>query len=138
MNFMGIGGFELIVVGLVAFLLFGAKGMRDGVKTVSKAMKQIRGQSGELQKMVEQAVAEEEDEERAQTAPPPVGAVARPTGALPGSATPDRATSTPAAGGGEAAADAGAVERARQAAAQMSDPGTDSAAAPGPSGGART
>ena len=88
MNFMGIGGFELIVVGLIAFLLFGAKGMQDGVKTVSKAMNAIRGQSGELRKIVEQAVEEEEDAERARSAPAPAGAVARSTGALPGPAAP--------------------------------------------------
>jgi Sec-independent protein translocase protein TatA len=108
MNFMGIGGFELIVVGLIAFLLFGAKGMQDGVKTVSKVMKVVRGQSGELRKIVEQAVAEEEDAENAKTAPPPDGAVARPTGALPGQAAPVPAMAAPGSGQAEAGVDADA------------------------------
>ena len=137
MNFMGIGGFELVVIGLIAFLLFGAKGMQDGVKTVGKVMKEIRSQSTELRKLVEQAVEEEEDAEKARTAPAPAGAVARSTGALPGQAAPSQAIPTP--GLGQAEAGAGADARPQRSAALASQPASPSgaAAAPGPSEDAR-
>lgn len=138
MNFMGIGGFELIVIGLIAFLLFGAKGMQDGVKTVGKVMKDLRGQGNELRQMVERAVEEEEDEKLEKTAPRPDGAVARPTGALPGLAAPSQATPTP--GPGKAEAGAGADALPQRSTAQVSQPASPSgaAAAPGPSTDART
>ncbi len=114
MNFLGIGGMELLVVGLIAFLLLGPKGMADGAKTVNKFMRDLRGQRDELQKIVRSAVEEEQEEEQAKKAPPvPSGAVARPTGARPEAAVsasktapdvPDPANSansprTPADGG---------------------------------------
>jgi sec-independent protein translocase protein TatB len=84
MNFLGIGGMEMLVIGLIAFLLLGPKGMADGAKTVNKFMKDLRGQRDELQKIVKSAVEEEQEEDRAKKAPPvPSGAVARPAGARP-------------------------------------------------------
>jgi sec-independent protein translocase protein TatB len=84
MNFLGIGGMEMLVIGLIAFLLLGPKGMADGAKTVNKFMRDLRGQRDELQKIVRSAVEEEQEEDRAKKAPPvPSGAVARPTGARP-------------------------------------------------------
>ncbi len=83
MNFMGMGVPELIVIGLVAFLLFGAKGMQDGVKSVGKVVRDLKGQSNEFKKMVMDAVDEVETEVNSAIAIPPDGAVARPTGARP-------------------------------------------------------
>jgi Sec-independent protein translocase protein TatA len=141
MNFMGIGGFELVVIGLIAFLLFGAKGMQDGVKTVGKVMKDLRGQGNELRQMVARAVEEEEDEKLEKTAPRPQGAVARPTGALPGLAAPAQAIPTHGPGQTEAGAGADALpQRSAAPASGGSPPASPSgaAAAPGRSGDART
>jgi sec-independent protein translocase protein TatB len=99
MNFMGIGGFELLVIGLIAFLILGAKGMRDGIKTAGKVMKEIREQGNELKQMVKQAVEEEEDEQREETAPKPEGAVSRPSGARPLEQTTPADTSGPQTAG---------------------------------------
>ena len=83
MNFMGMGAPELIVIGLIAFLLFGAKGMQDGVKTVGKAVRDLKGQGNEFKKIVQEAVDATDAEANSISAVPPDGAVARPTGARP-------------------------------------------------------
>jgi sec-independent protein translocase protein TatB len=84
LNFFGIGGFELLLIALVAFLLLGPKGLADGAKTIAKVAKDLRAQRDELTGIVRQAAAEEDEAEKTKTAPPtPEGAVARPAGARP-------------------------------------------------------
>lgn len=95
MNFMGMGAPELIVIGLVAFLLFGAKGMKDGVKSVGKVVRDLKGQSNEFKKIVMDAVDDVETEVNSSIEIPPDGAVARPSGARP--AEPKTGTPAPAA-----------------------------------------
>ena len=48
MNFFGIGGMELLVIGLVAFLVLGPQKMADAGKTVAKIMSELRKQKDEL------------------------------------------------------------------------------------------
>ncbi|MBI4219876.1 MAG: twin-arginine translocase TatA/TatE family subunit [Chloroflexi bacterium] len=48
MNVFGIGGMELIVIGLVAFLLLGPRKMAEAGKTVAKILGEVRRQRDEL------------------------------------------------------------------------------------------
>ncbi len=78
MNFFGIGGLELALVALAAFLLLGPKGIADGAKTIAKIARELRAQRDELAGIVQRAADEEADEQTARNAPPPPeGAVAR-------------------------------------------------------------
>ena len=117
MNFMGMGAPELFVVGMIAFLLFGAKGMQDGVKGVGKVMRDLKGQSNELKKMVKDAMDEVETEVSSAMDMMPDGSMPRPTGArsaepkarppLPGAAlaaSQTGTTTTPGPAGQPAAA----------------------------------
>jgi hypothetical protein len=48
MNFLGIGGFEILVIALVAFLVLGPKKMAEAGKTAAKILSQLRKQRDEL------------------------------------------------------------------------------------------
>ena len=48
MNFLGIGGFEILVIALVAFLVLGPKKMAEAGKTAAKVLSQLRKQRDEL------------------------------------------------------------------------------------------
>ncbi len=48
MNVFGIGGLELLVIGLVAFLVLGPKKMAEAGKTAAKIMSELRKQRDEL------------------------------------------------------------------------------------------
>ena len=123
MNMFGIGGFELLLIALIAFLVLGPKGIADGTKTLGKLVKELRTQRDELTGMVKQAVEEEEDEERARNAPPaPDGAVARPSGARPEPSAvmgPSSENQTPAS----AATSPRSASQAAQASASSPAPG---------------
>jgi Sec-independent protein translocase protein TatA len=81
MNFLGIGGFEWLLIALVAFLVLGAKGMADGARTVRKVMNDLRSQGSELRTMVRDAINEDSAADGAKKAPvAPEGAVARSSG----------------------------------------------------------
>lgn len=56
MNFLGIGGLELIVVFLIALLVVGPVRLVQGVRTARKYMTELRRQREELTQMVEEAV----------------------------------------------------------------------------------
>ena len=64
MNFLGIGGLELIVVFLVALLVVGPVRLVQGAKTARKYMTELRRQREELTQMVEEAVDMEDIRER--------------------------------------------------------------------------
>ncbi len=56
MNFLGIGGLELIVVFLIALLVVGPARLVHGARTARKYMTELRRQREELTQMVEEAV----------------------------------------------------------------------------------
>ncbi len=64
MNFLGIGGLELVVVFLVALLVVGPVRLVQGAKTARKYMTELRRQREELTQMVEEAVDLEDIRER--------------------------------------------------------------------------
>lgn len=64
MNFLGIGGIELVVVFLVALLVVGPVRLVQGAKTARKYMTELRRQREELTQMVEEAVDMEGIRER--------------------------------------------------------------------------
>ena len=64
MNFLGIGGIELVVVFLVALLVVGPVRLVQGAKTARKYMTELRRQREELTQMVEEAVDMEDIRER--------------------------------------------------------------------------
>ncbi|MBI4306276.1 MAG: twin-arginine translocase TatA/TatE family subunit [Chloroflexi bacterium] len=68
-NIFGIGGMELVVIGLVAFLLLGPRKMAEAGKTVAKILSEVRRQRDELTA----AIMQEPDEKNAEApaGPPP-------------------------------------------------------------------
>ena len=64
MNFLGIGGLELIVVFIIALLVVGPVRLVEGVRTARKYMTELRRQREELTQMVEEAVDVEGIRER--------------------------------------------------------------------------
>ena len=64
MNFLGIGGLELIVVFLVALLVVGPVRLVEGARTARKYLTELRRQREELTQMVEEAVDMEGIRER--------------------------------------------------------------------------
>ncbi len=64
MNFLGIGGLELIVVFLIALLVVGPTRLVHGARTARKYMTELRRQRDELTQMVEEAVDMEDIRER--------------------------------------------------------------------------
>ncbi len=64
MNFLGIGGLELIVVFIIGLLVVGPVRLVEGVRTARKYMTELRRQREELTQMVEEAVDVEGIRER--------------------------------------------------------------------------
>ncbi len=56
MNFLGIGGLEVIVIALLGFLLLGPKRLTEGARATAKALGELRRQRDELTEMVKEAV----------------------------------------------------------------------------------
>ena len=56
MNFLGIGGLELVLIGIVAFLVVGPKRLSEGARTAAKMLSELRRQRDELTGMVREAV----------------------------------------------------------------------------------
>ena len=56
MNFLGIGGLELIVIFIIGLLVVGPIRLVEGVRTARKYMTELRRQREELTQMVEEAV----------------------------------------------------------------------------------
>ncbi len=56
MNFLGIGGLELVLIGIVAFLVLGPKRLSEGARTAAKMLRELRRQRDELTGMVREAV----------------------------------------------------------------------------------
>ena len=56
MNFLGIGGLELVLIGIVAFLVLGPKRLSEGARTAAKMLSELRRQRDELTGMVREAV----------------------------------------------------------------------------------
>lgn len=48
MNFLGIGGLELMIIALVAFLVLGPHKMAEAGKTIAKVLTELRKQRDEL------------------------------------------------------------------------------------------
>lgn len=85
MNFFGIGGLELLVIGLVAFLVLGPKKMAEAGRSAAKIMSELRKQRDELTAAI---MAEEPSElEGARREPEGAAAVPRES-PLPGSGEP--------------------------------------------------
>jgi Tat protein translocase TatB subunit len=55
-NFLGIGGLELVLIGIVAFLVVGPKRLSEGARTAAKVLRELRRQRDELTGMVREAV----------------------------------------------------------------------------------
>lgn len=64
MNFLGIGGLELIVIFIIGLLVVGPVRLVEGVRTARKYMTELRRQREELTQMVEEAVDVEGIRER--------------------------------------------------------------------------
>ena len=64
MNFLGIGGLELIVIFIIGLLVVGPVRLVEGVRTARKYMTELRRQREELTQMVEEAVDVEGIKER--------------------------------------------------------------------------
>ena len=56
MNFLGIGSLELVLIGIVAFLVLGPKRLSEGARTAAKMLRELRRQRDELAGMVREAV----------------------------------------------------------------------------------
>ena len=56
MNFLGIGGLELVLIAIVAFLVVGPKRLSEGARTAAKVLRELRRQRDELTGMVREAV----------------------------------------------------------------------------------
>ncbi len=56
MNFLGIGGLELVLIGIVAFLVLGPRRLSEGARTAAKMLRELRRQRDELTGMVREAV----------------------------------------------------------------------------------
>ncbi len=56
MNFLGVGGLELIVIFIIGLLVVGPVRLVEGVRTARKYMTELRRQREELTQMVEEAV----------------------------------------------------------------------------------
>ena len=56
MNFLGIGGLELVLIGIVGFLVLGPKRLSEGARTAAKMLNELRRQRDELTGMVREAV----------------------------------------------------------------------------------
>ncbi len=56
MNFLGIGGLELLLIAIVAFVVLGPKRLSEGARTAAKALRELRRQRDELTDMVREAV----------------------------------------------------------------------------------
>lgn len=75
MNFLGIGGFEILVIAAVAFMVLGPRKMSETGKAVGKTLRELRRQRDELTAMVMQ---DPEEEPPAPDKPPrPSGAISR-------------------------------------------------------------
>ena len=91
MNFFGVGGFEIIVVAGLAFLLLGPKKMIETSRSAGKILRDLRNERDKLTKMVMQEFDVDADESSAAipaatgaTEDEPDGAVSRPRGPLQG------------------------------------------------------
>lgn len=56
MNFLGIGGLELIVIFIIGLLVVGPVRLVEGIRTARKYMTELRRQREELTQMIEEAV----------------------------------------------------------------------------------
>lgn len=56
MNFLGIGGLELLLIAIVAFVVLGPKRLSEGARTAAKVLRELRRQRDELTGMVREAV----------------------------------------------------------------------------------
>mgnify|MGYP001277531453 CR=1 FL=1 len=75
MNFGGIGGFEILVIAAVAFMVLGPRKMADTSKAVGKTLRDLRRQRDELTAIVMQ---DPEDEPPLSDTPPrPSGVISR-------------------------------------------------------------
>ena len=56
MNFLGIGGLELLLIAIVGFVVLGPKRLSEGARTAAKVLRELRRQRDELTGMVREAV----------------------------------------------------------------------------------
>ena len=77
MNFLGIGGLELLLIAIVGFLVLGPKRLSEGARTAAKVLRELRRQRDELTGMVREAV-DLEDMQSDMDEYPPVSSVPRP------------------------------------------------------------
>ena len=64
MNFFGIGGLEMLVIALVAFLVLGPRKMADAGKSAAKILSELRKQRDELTAAILAEPAEQEESKR--------------------------------------------------------------------------
>ena len=77
MNFLGIGGLELLLIAIVGFVVLGPKRLSEGARTAAKVLRELRRQRDELTDMVREAV-DLEDMQSDMDEYPPVSSVPRP------------------------------------------------------------
>ena len=77
MNFLGIGGLELLLIAIVGFVVLGPKRLSEGARTAGKVLRELRRQRDELTDMVREAV-DLEDMQSDLDEYPPVSSVPRP------------------------------------------------------------
>ncbi|MDA1258908.1 MAG: twin-arginine translocase TatA/TatE family subunit [Chloroflexi bacterium] len=100
MNFLGIGGFEIIVVAGLAFFLLGPKKMIETSRTAGKMLRELKSERDKFTKMVMQEFDGDDTKEDSDAATPE-GAVSRPRGPVqdapdvPGPAAPTAADDEP-------------------------------------------
>jgi sec-independent protein translocase protein TatB len=60
MNFLGIGGLELLIIGAIAVFVVGPARLAEGVRTFRKVMTELRRQRDDLKALVRDAIEYEE------------------------------------------------------------------------------
>ena len=69
MNFLGIGLFELLVIGGLAYFLLGPKKMGEAGRTLGKALRELRRQRDEFTAMLMHDPEKEEPSQRSSSRP---------------------------------------------------------------------
>ena len=102
----GIGGWEMLVIGVIALLIFGPKRLPDLARSLGKGLAEFRRASSELRRSIDfdldsnkMSAPDAEDEPPAQAGSPALEAEAEPAAEPPGPAQePDVEPARPAEG----------------------------------------
>ena len=82
MNFLGIGGFELVIIAALAFFLLGPKKMIETSRSAGKLLRELKNERDKFTKMVMSEFDDDDEKPAAAVNDPPSGAVSRPRGRM--------------------------------------------------------